>query len=265
MSPKEDIKPRHRRRAVLVVLISVSLILIGAIAVALSSSSQKRGAARAPVATSTASTLPESAANGASDATVIATLNAPTASFESPGGSPAGVIPPSWHSAASALPVIAMHPDWLEVRLAQRPNESTAWIHRSPDITLTETPYRIVIDLVTTHLRLYRSGELVLEAPAGIGTPADPTPTGSFFLAFFAQSPSAGYGPFVMVTSAHSDEITDWEESGDAIIAIHGPLGADSEIGTTGAAISHGCIRLHNSDLEQLRDVPAGTPIDVTA
>jgi lipoprotein-anchoring transpeptidase ErfK/SrfK len=66
-----------------------------------------------------------------------------------------------------------------------------------------------------------------------------------------------------MVTSAHSDSITDWEESGDAMIAIHGPLGAQAAIGTTGAAVSHGCIRLQLTDLSQLRVVPVGSPVDI--
>ena len=57
--------------------------------------------------------------------------------------------------------------------------------------------------------------------------------------------------------------MADWQESGDAITAIHGPLGSDAAIGTTGAAVSHGCIRLHEADLALLRRVPAGTPIDI--
>jgi lipoprotein-anchoring transpeptidase ErfK/SrfK len=80
-------------------------------------------------------------------------------------------------------------------------------------------------------------------------------------------SPGPGYGPFVLVTSDHSDTISDWENSGDAIIGIHGPIdsAADAEIGTTGAAISHGCIRLHDADLAQLSVIPAGTPIEVVS
>ncbi len=62
--------------------------------------------------------------------------------------------------------------------------------------------------------------------------------------------PNPGYGPFIIVTSDHSQAISDWEGSGDAVIGIHGPLGEDSEIGTTGARISHGCIRLHDQALE---------------
>ncbi len=196
--------------------------------------------------------------------TLIATLSAPTTMYGSPGGPPTGLIPATWHDAVSALPVLARQGQWLEVRLAPRPNGSTAWIEQSTSVSLTETPYRIVIDLRSEHLELFRSGQLVLDAPAGIGTPTYPTPTGQFFLAFFAAAPSPGYGPFVMVTSAHSNRITDWESSGDALVAIHGPLGSDALIGTTGAAVSHGCIRLHLADLEQLRAVPAGSPIDIT-
>ena len=103
------------------------------------------------------------------------------------------------------------------------------------------------------------------DAPVGVGLPAYPTPTGQYFVAFLATPPNPGYGAFVMVTSAHSNTITDWDSSGDAIVAIHGPLGSDRQIATTGAAVSHGCVRLHESDLVQLRPVPVGSPIDIVA
>ena len=188
-----------------------------------------------------------------------------------PGGAPASPtpagpstseVPGQWLGAASVLPVIAQQRGWVEVRLAQRPNESVAWVP-TRDVSLAADYYHIVINLGTMHLQLYNHGSQVADFPAGIGVQSDPTPTGHFFLAFFARSPSPGYGPFVMVTSAHSNIISDWEESGDAITAIHGPLGSDAAIGTTGAAVSHGCIRLHDADLARLREVPAGTPIDI--
>jgi lipoprotein-anchoring transpeptidase ErfK/SrfK len=152
----------------------------------------------------------------------------------------------------------------LKVRLPTRPNGSTAWIHRA-DVRLYRTPYQITIDLGAERLRLYRDGVLILDAPAGIGTATDPTPTGHFFVASFAKAPSASWGPFVLVTSAHSNTITDWEQSGDAVIAIHGPLGEDREIGTTGARISHGCVRLHDADLALLRAVPDGSPVNIVS
>jgi lipoprotein-anchoring transpeptidase ErfK/SrfK len=194
---------------------------------------------------------------------LIATLSSTVAKFGSPGGPQTGTVPGTWFGAPSALPVIAQDNGFLQVRLAQRPNGSTAWI-ASASATLSSTPYRIVIDLATEHLMLYKAGQLLMSAPAGVGTVQDPTPTGNFFVALYATAPSAAWGPFVMVTSGHSNAISDYEESGDAIMAIHGPLGADAAIGTSGARVSHGCVRLHDSDLAQLRSVPVGTPVQVS-
>jgi lipoprotein-anchoring transpeptidase ErfK/SrfK len=217
-----------------------------------------------PVANQPASSAPASTAPAPAADTLVATTRGAIPSFVVPGGPVTGTVPATWHRAPSTLPVIAQRPGWLEVRLAQRPNGSTAWV-LAADVTLAITPYRIVIDLATTHLTLYRNGQALLSAPAGVGLAAYPTPTGHYFVAFLAEAPNPGYGAFVMVTSAHSDTITDWESSGDAMIAIHGPLGSDRQIATTGVAVSHGCVRLHESDLVQLRPVPVGTPIDIVA
>lgn len=206
------------------------------------------------------STIAAGASGDPATNTLLATADSTIPRFAAPGGPQTGWVPGTWHSARSALPVIATRPGWLDVRLAQRPNESTAWV-RASDVTLTTTPYAIVIDLGTARLTLYRGGQPVFTASVGVGVVNDPTPAGMFFVAFLAAPPTPGYGAFVMVTSAHSNAITDWESSGDALVAIHGPLGADAQIGSTGAHISHGCIRLHDSDLLRLRDVPAGTPV----
>ena len=155
---------------------------------------------------------------------LVATIPATGApGSRTPGGPPRLEVPGQWLQAASILPVIAQQPGWVEVRLAQRPNGSTAWVPTS-DVSLATDSYHIVIDLGTTHLRLFNDGQEVASFPAGIGVPSAPTPTGSFFVALFAQAPSPGYGQFVIVTSAHSNALSDWEESGDAITAIHGPL-----------------------------------------
>jgi lipoprotein-anchoring transpeptidase ErfK/SrfK len=209
-----------------------------------------------PASTAPASTVPGS--------TVLATMAQTAPRYARPGLLADGTVPGSWYGRPSVLPVIATRPGWVQVRLAQRPDGSTAWL-LARDVTLGSTPYRIVVNTATTQLALYDNGRLVFSAPAGVGTPDDPTPTGEFFVAFDEQppQPNPGYGPFIMVTSAHSGAISDWEGSGDAVIGIHGPLGEDSEIGTTGGRISHGCIRLHDQALERLTEVPPGTPIDV--
>jgi len=241
------------------------LVIVGAVAAGCGASTPPAAAHRSHRSASPARTVTPSTAitqTTGNDANLIATLPGNEQGYAAPNGAATGVVPGSWQGAPSVLPVIAESPGWLEVRLAQRPNGSTAWI-RSAGIPLTASPYRIVVDLATMHLSLYDDGNLVMNAPAGIGLNSTPTPTGDFFVAFLESPPSAGYGPFIMVTSAHSNVIADFENSGDAIIGIHGPLGADAAIGTTGAQVSNGCIRLHDADLAQLEVVPPGSPIQI--
>lgn len=196
--------------------------------------------------------------------TLVATVRVTAPKYASPGRREAGWVPSDWWGRPSVLPVIATRPGWVRVRLAQRPNGSAAWLPAS-NVTLGSTPFRIVINVAAMHLSLYSDGRLVFSTPAGVGAVNDPTPTGEYFVAFEESPPrpNPGYGPFIMVTSAHSPDIADWEGSGDAIIGIHGPLGSGAEIGSTGARISHGCVRLHDQALEQLSGIPAGTPIDI--
>jgi lipoprotein-anchoring transpeptidase ErfK/SrfK len=198
--------------------------------------------------------------------TLTVTTDGSIPGYPAPGAPSNITVPGSWYGYTTILPVIATQPGWLEVRLAQRPNGSTAWVQQS-QVTLGSTPYSISVDLTTMHLSVYRGGVEIFDFPAGIGAPDDPTPPGQYFVFATVPPPSAAYGPFVLGTSDHSDTITDWENSGDAIIGIHGPITSydDSLIGTTGAAISHGCIRLHDADLAQLAMIPPGTPIDIVS
>jgi lipoprotein-anchoring transpeptidase ErfK/SrfK len=198
--------------------------------------------------------------------TVVATLHSATPGSPAPGAPQNTLVPAAWYGYPSILPVVDSAPGWVEVRLAQRPNGSTTWVPTSA-VSLSTTPYRLVLNLSTEHLAVYENGQEILDFPAGVGTPTDPTVTGSFFVTMQAAAPDPGYGPFVLVTSAHSDAISDWGGSGDAIIAIHGPITSydDALIGTAGAAISHGCIRLHDADLAQLDVIPSGTPLDIVS
>jgi lipoprotein-anchoring transpeptidase ErfK/SrfK len=217
--------------------------------------------------TTTSSTTTTTVPAGPPASTLVATTDGAIPGYASPESpTPSMTVPASWFGYASKLPVITTEPGWLYVRLAQRPNGSTIWVRQS-DVTLSTTSYYIVVNLTTMHLQVYDNGTQLFDFPAGIGAPDDPTPPGQYFMPMQYPSPGPGYGPFVLVTSDHSDTIADWENSGDAVIGIHGPITAydDSLIGTTGAAISHGCIRLHDADLAQLSIIPAGTPIDIVS
>ncbi|MGH9172493.1 MAG: L,D-transpeptidase [Acidimicrobiales bacterium] len=208
---------------------------------------------------------PDALASLSTGQSLVAKLPHAEPGYNKPGGRAVRTVPGSWWGYVSELPVIGETPGWLDVRLAQRPNQSTSWI-RSTGVKLSTTDYEIVVNLKTTHLELLKSGNVVDDFPAGVGSSEDPTPEGNYFVAFYAPPPAGQaylYGPWVMFTSAHSDAIEDWEGTGDAMIAIHGPIGADAEIGTTGTQISHGCVRLHMADQLKLAMVPPGSPIDI--
>jgi L,D-transpeptidase catalytic domain len=251
--------PPKRHTAVL------SLVVVGLMA---ASCAAARPAAikRPPLKVKVAAAVPSEYPSVPYGATLVATTDGAIPGSSTPGGPTNRLVPANWYGYPSVLPVVATAPNWVEVRLAQRPNQTTTWVP-AKDVTFSITPYQIVINLATEHLAVYQLGKEILNFPAGIGAPDDPTVTGDYFMTMQVPAPNAGYGPFVLVTSAHSDTITDWEDSGDAIIAIHGPITSydDDLIGTTGAAISHGCVRLHDADLAQLAMIPAGTPVDITA
>jgi lipoprotein-anchoring transpeptidase ErfK/SrfK len=198
--------------------------------------------------------------------TLTATMIGSVPGYPSPGAPSDSTVPGTYYGYPSILPIIATKPGWIEVRLAQRPNGSTAWVPQS-DATIGVTPYSIEVNLTTMHLSVYQDGIEIFDFPAGIGAPDDPTPPGQYFIFATVPPPTPAYGAFVLATSDHSDTIVDWENSGDALIGIHGPIDSydDSLIGNTGAAISHGCIRLHDPDLSELSIIPPGTPLDIVS
>ncbi len=217
-----------------------------------------------PTTTTPTLTPAELAATPPPGATLTATTDGAVAGYPAPGQPSDTTVPATWFGYPSVLPVIATEPGWLEVRLAQRPNGSTTWVRQS-DVTLGTTPYSVVVNLATMRLTVYEYGTAIMDFPAGIGAPNDPTPPGHYFVAMTVPPPSPAYGAFVLATSDHSDSISDWENSGDAVIGIHGPITSsdDSLIGATGAAISHGCVRLHDADLARLSVISPGTPLDI--
>ncbi len=251
------------RRRVVVTLISA---MVGAIGLFGCGSSHRHPVASRPTTTTVPPAPPVTLPSAPAGSTLVATPSGAVPASAVAGGPQTGTVPATWYGYPTVLPVIDVSPGWVQVRLAQRPNQASAWVPMA-DVALSSTPYRVVINLATDHLQVFQSGDQILDLPAGVGTPDDPTVVGHYFMTMRVPPPNSGYGPFVLVTSAHSDTITDWDGSGDAIIAIHGPIAseADAEIGTTGAKISHGCVRLHDADLARLSMIPAGTPIDIVA
>jgi len=197
--------------------------------------------------------------------TFVAVVGRPTPAYASPESSTStATVSATWGGAPSALPVVGQRRGWTEVRLVQRPSgASTGWL-KSSSVTLSRTPYHVVVDLGATRVVLFERSRVVLCAPAGVGTADHPTPTGHFFVALLARSPSPAYGPFVLVTSAMANTVTDWQQSGVPVITVAGPLGSAPAIGRRGARVTTGGVRLLDHDLEHFRPLPAGTPVDIT-
>jgi hypothetical protein len=145
---------------------------------------------------------------------------------------------------------------WLEVLLPIRPNGSTAWV-RASDVRIRRETERIEVDLSRRLLERYRNGELVQRLRVGIGAPGTPTATGTFFVWVKVpfRDPSGPYGIYALGLSGFSEVLRDWPGGGR--LAIHGTADPSDR----GRAVSHGCIRVWNPDMESLVDVPLGTPV----
>ena len=147
------------------------------------------------------------------------------------------------------------------VQIPKRPNGVTAWV-RAAEIDVERLRTRIVVDLSGKQVTLYRGGRRVLSATAAIGSPATPTPTGSFYVnqRLIPTNPSGPFGPGAVGISAFSNVLTGWTQGGP--IAIHGTNRPD----LLGQAVSNGCIRVRNDLLRRLFDrALAGTPVSVRA
>ena len=107
----------------------------------------------------------------------------------------------------------------------------------------------------------YRGDEVVQTFDIGIGTEQFPTTKGRFyvFIKVPYADPNQPYGIMALGLSGFSRVITDWPGGGR--IAVHGTPHASDR----GDAVSHGCVRVYNADMEHLTDLPLGTPVIIEA
>jgi lipoprotein-anchoring transpeptidase ErfK/SrfK len=167
----------------------------------------------------------------------------------------------------TTLPVVGHSTDlggvsWLRVILPGRPDGSTGWIAQNGTRKLV-TGWRILVDLATRQVRIYRDGRTVRTFTAVVGKPSTPTPTGQFFVEETVQM-ATGHpgGPFALALSARSNVLQEFE-GGPGQIAIHG---RDNLGGTLGAAESHGCMRLDTANIDWLTArIGPGVPVKIYA
>lgn len=152
---------------------------------------------------------------------------------------------------------------WLQVLLPTRPNGATAWVPAG-SVTITKTPYRVFVELGARNLRVERDGTELLAATVAVGTDENPTPIGATYVTELIdnQEPDGAYGPYAFGLALHSDTLTEFA-GGPGQVGIHGT----NQPGLIGQAVSHGCVRLRNADIEALvgLGLPLGAPVFVTA
>lgn len=149
----------------------------------------------------------------------------------------------------------------LLVQLPERPNGSTGWIERD-GVTLRTHDFHITVTLADFNITVWRGDEVILDAPVGVATDNTPSPGGVYYTTSLLEPPEPGsvYGTYAYGLSAFS-EVLESFSGGPGQLAIHGT----NDDATIGTRVSHGCIRMHNADIEQLVPVlPLGVPVTIT-
>jgi hypothetical protein len=148
---------------------------------------------------------------------------------------------------------------WVHIRLPVLPNDQTAWVRRRVLGGYHFVHTRLVVDRDRFTATLLYDGRPVFHASVGVGRPESPTPSGRFYIRDkLSGFGNPFYGPIAYGTSARSAVLTDWP--GGGFVGVHGTNEPDLIPGR----ISHGCIRLRNSDILRLsRLMPVGTPLTI--
>jgi L,D-transpeptidase catalytic domain len=157
----------------------------------------------------------------------------------------------------TVLSVFARRGRWAGVSTPLLPNGRLGWVKLDPRrLQSGWTRYSIDVDLSSEGARLVLGRRVVRSFSVTVGSPASPTPTGRFAITdMFRGNLNPAYGCCALATSATQPNLPSGWLGGDRI-AIHGTTGP------LGAAISHGCIRAANADVDALVSrVGLGTPI----
>jgi hypothetical protein len=183
------------------------------------------------------------------------TVDGPSA-FQLDTRNPDGLLAPLLIDGAGSLGEAV----WYRVLLPIRPNGTTAWV-RGQDVEVRERPERIVVDLSRRLLWHYVGDRLVDRFSVAVGSPATPTATGRFYVwvKVTYANPSGPYGAAALGLSGFSPVLSEWP--GEGRMAVHGT----ADPGDLGRAVSHGCVRVVNAQLEALMGVPLGTPVLIHA
>ena len=149
---------------------------------------------------------------------------------------------------------------YLRVLVPIRPNGTIGWI-RATEVKVEPSAFRVVVELSTNTIRVFRNGQVILRELVATGTGNNPTPKGLFFIVDRVpqRNPAGGLGPIVLKLSGFSETLSSFA-GGQGAIGLHGT----SAPGLLGGRVSHGCVRMANSTVERLATlVPLGTSVEI--
>jgi lipoprotein-anchoring transpeptidase ErfK/SrfK len=146
--------------------------------------------------------------------------------------------------------------DWYRVSLPGRPNGRSGWV-RADAVEIRPVQKRLFVDRGERKFEFWDGNKLLRRGKVGVGKPGAETPTGLFYVQSKFVPQASILGAFAFETSAYS-KLTDWP--GGGVVGVHGTPWP----WLLGGAVSHGCVRLHNDDVNFLRSrMPEGTPIKI--
>ncbi len=162
---------------------------------------------------------------------------------------------------------LARHPDRLMCTgLILRANDVTGFLQPGQKLRVPTDRVSVLVDL-GARWALYRLGDEVAAAwPVGIGRPGEETPSGDFVVRNKLENPpwmKVGQEPipFGDPRNPLGTRWIGWSLDGQASsLGFHGTTEPES----IGKALSDGCVRLRNADVEVLFEIlPEGAPIHV--
>ena len=257
---------RPRRRLLFALLAACAVVTAAAVGVVLTQ--EEAAPVVAATTTTTAWVLPTTTTTRPTEvppSTDLATPKGEVPTYDRPGGTRIGTVG-FWYGYPMTMPIVeeAQDGEWLRIMMPERPNGLTAWVEAGT-VTRSTTPWRMVLKLSETRVRVYKDGFEVWSAPVGIGRDHTRTPLGHYFVAVIEKPGPPGYGPIVLNLNAHSEDIQSWQGMGDAITAFHGPFGAEELIRSGGGKISNGCVRMLPEDQIKMDGIALGSPVDIVA
>jgi lipoprotein-anchoring transpeptidase ErfK/SrfK len=130
---------------------------------------------------------------------------------------------------------------------------------RAAALDLRPVTKRLIIDRGARRFQFWDGNRLVRTGKVAVGAPGAETPLGLFYVQSKFVPTAPILGAYAFETSAYS-KLTDWP--GGGVVGVHGTPWPE----LLGQAVSHGCVRLDNHDVQFLRSrVPLGMPIKIVA